>query len=81
MALSAVSGYPTVCATISCVYCKAVLSFQGLPAVRYADHLSNEHRILFEQVGFYYNLFGVLVLNIIKLFSQTAIQNIDSFAK
>ena len=51
MALSAVSGYPTVCATISCVYCKAVLSFQGLPAVRYADHLSNEHRILFEQVS------------------------------
>ena len=23
----------------------------GLPAVRYADHLSQEHRILFEQVG------------------------------
>ena len=67
--LSPVSGWPTACATISCDYCKAVLSFQGLPAVRwdhpvplsllkgfslifsrYADHLSNEHRILFQQV-------------------------------
>ena len=67
--LSPVSGWPTACATISCDYCKAVLSFQGLPAVRwdlidisesewslmifcrYADHLSNEHRILFQQVS------------------------------
>lgn len=63
-ALSPVSGWPTACATISCDYCRAVLSFQagpstggchvtftqGLPAVRYADHLSNEHRILFQQV-------------------------------
>ena len=87
--VSPVSGFPTVTATISCVYCKAVLSFNGnytfmtadllihpslfnldysslgpvlvtsvksmmapgLPAVRYADHLSQEHRILFEQVG------------------------------
>ena len=48
--LSPVSGYPSVCATINCLYCKAVLSFSGLPAVRYADHLSQEHRILFEQV-------------------------------
>lgn len=49
MAVSALSGYPTTTATISCVYCRAVLQFQGLPAVRYADHLSNEHRILFQQ--------------------------------
>jgi len=49
MSVSAVSGYPTACTTISCIYCKAVLAFQGLPAVRYADHLSNEHRILFQQ--------------------------------
>ena len=49
--LSPVSGYPTVSATISCIYCKAILSFNGLPAVRYADHLSSEHRILFEQVA------------------------------
>ena len=33
--LSPMSGWPTACATISCDYCKAVLSFQGLPAVRW----------------------------------------------
>ena len=41
--LSPVSGWPTACATISCDYCKAVLSFQGLPAVRWEwyhiDHI------------------------------------------
>ena len=51
MALSPVSGYPTVSTTINCIYCKAVLSFSGLPAVRYADHLSQEHRIIFGQVN------------------------------
>ena len=50
MALSPVSGYPSVFTTINCIYCKAVLSFSGLPAVRYADHLSQEHRIIFGQV-------------------------------
>ena len=37
--------------TINCLYCQAVLSFSGLPAVRYADHLSQQHRILFRQVS------------------------------
>ena len=30
-ALSPVSGWPTACATISCDYCRAVLSFQVPP--------------------------------------------------
>jgi len=31
---------------IDCIYCNALISFTGMPARRYSDHLRNEHNIL-----------------------------------